>query len=723
MSSSATSLHAIFLSISLMLPIAASGASSPAERPQPPIKPASAPASHASAASQQIKGDARIVHVLNRLTFGPRPGDIAAVKAVGIEAWIEQQLQPEKIDDSALQAKLKMYPAMQMSLQELIQQLPPPPVIRQVINGRFPIPSNDPLKAVYQTQVALIEMREQTRATKQAEQISQSGKPPMGATKGAAATPDAMNDSFASQQGKRVSRSDPSLQAKEKQILADLQATAIVNLPPPQRMEKVLAMQPLERISFYRDLSQEDRLAFVQGLTPQQAQLFSAMLNPVRTVASQLEATKMLRVVYSDRQLQEVMTDFWLNHFNVDIRKSPLMAYYLTGYESKVLQPDALGNFEDLLVATARSPAMLLYLDNASSVGAHSQAALRLERGQNGPGAIQPKRPAPGLNENYGRELMELQTLGVNGGYTQQDVIEVAKAFTGWTIEKPLQGGGFVFNPRWHEPGTKHVLGHAIQEHGEDEGLEVLHILATSPATAHHISEELAERFVSDHPPQTLVDRMARTFLATHGNIRQVLRTMFFSPEFWERNTLNAKVKTPLELVASATRASGTQVEHPIVLALAVARLGMPLYDCQPPTGYSMNADAWVSSGSLVERMNFAMAFANNRLPGITNHWDMLLGADASSMEPSRKESRLEELLLQGNVSAHTHDAVMKELVDAPIQSQPRPFPVGGGFAQGYMVPVAQPIQPDPLQQPQPQDHQAAMTAGLLIGSPDFQSR
>ncbi len=679
-----------------------------------------------------LQGDARIVHALNRLTFGPRPGDVAAVKAIGLNAWIEQQLHPQAIDDSALDAQLQMYPALQMSVKDLIQQLPPPPVIRQVINGRFPIPQSNPLQAVYQTQVALVEMRQQAQALKKMEQTqpadaANSADPatPAQAAAGAAAgaSPTADADPLAGQHGRRAPLTDPGVDAKEKQILADLQATSIVNLPPEQRMAKLFAMPPLERISFARDLSPEDRAAFVQGLTPQQSQTFSSMMNPVRTVATQLQEAKMLRVLQSNRQLQEVMTDFWLNHFNVDIRKNALMAYYLTQYENQVLRPNALGNFEDLLVATARSPAMLLYLDNATSVGPHSLAALQFEH-RNGFLNAQKKRSAPGLNENYGRELMELQTLGVNGGYTQQDVIEVAKAFTGWTIDRPLQGGGFIYLPRRHEPGPKRVLGHMIQPGGESEGLEVLHILATSPATAHHISEELAERFVSDLPPQALVDRMAQTFLVTHGDIRQVLQAMFFSPEFWAPGTVNAKFKTPLELVASAARASDSQVDRPIVLAAAVARLGMPLYDCQPPTGYSMNADAWVSSGALVERMNFAMAFAGNRLPGVMNHWDSLLGADVLAMHPSEKESRLETLLLPGNISARTHDAVMKELVDASTQTRPpTQFPLGGAAGRAYIVPVAQTITPAQAQQAISRDPQAALTAGLLIGSPEFQSR
>ena len=450
---------------------------------------------------------------------------------MGIEAWIDQQLQPQQIDDAALQEKLRMYPVIQMPVAEMIEQLPPPPVIRQVIDGKRAIPDDATLQKVYQTQIAVYEMRQQVRQEKQASsqpEMSNSQTAAGDGTRRSGTPPAWMQDDAAE-------ASDFTFEKKKQKLFSDLEATSITTLPPQQRMERVLEMQPEERIRFYQSLSRADRLAFVDGLTPDQAQLFASMFGPLQTVVSELEATKMLRVIDSNRQLQQVMTDFWLNHFNVDIRKSPLMRYYIAEYENQVLGPNALGNFEDLLVATAQSRAMLLYLDNASSIGPDSQAATRIdERADMDPSKKQQRKARGGLNENYGRELMELQTLGVNGGYTQQDVIEVAKVFTGWTIEKPLQGGGFVFDPRRHEPGSKVVLGHVIPQGGEQEGLEVLHILANSPATAHHISEELAERFVSDHPPETLVNRMTRTFLATHGDIRLVLRTMFFSPEFWQ---------------------------------------------------------------------------------------------------------------------------------------------------------------------------------------------
>ncbi len=323
---------------------------------------------------------------------------------------------------------------------------------------------------------------------------------------------------------------------------------------------------------------------FGQGLSPQQREIFAAMQNSTRMVGIEEMQTRLIRDIYSERQLEAVMTDFWLNHFNVYVRKNQNEPYLIPSYERDVIRPHALGKFEDLLVATAKSPAMLMYLDNWQSIGPDSQAAKNagrfagmqrpgLARGPFGgrpplaqnPQANQQARAAlkdRGLNENYGRELMELHTLGVNGGYTQKDVTEVAKVFTGWTIDQPFRGGTFQFDERRHEPGSKTVLGQTIKENGMNEGLEVLHMLATSPATANFISTKLAVRFVSDDPPPALVDRMAQSFLASDGDIKTVLRTMFESPEFWAPAAQRAKVKTPLEFVVSAVRASGATVNN-----------------------------------------------------------------------------------------------------------------------------------------------------------------
>src|SRR5439155_5996034 len=343
------------------------------------------------------------------------------------------------------------------------------------------------------------------------------------------------------------------------------------------------------------------------------------------------------RAVYSDRQLQEVLTDFWFNHFNVDARKGP-DRFLLTEYERDVIRPHVLGKFRDLLEATAKSPAMLFYLDNWMSAdpnGPHPGTGLGGRargdlpppgRGARGRfGVIMPPRPRPspqgknapkGLNENYGRELMELHTLSVDGGYTQKDVTEVARAFTGWTIQNPRLGGGFRFEPRIHDTGEKIVLGHVIKSGGEGDGEQVLDILAKHPSTARFIATKLVRRFVSDTPPPSLVDRAAARFRETDGDLREVMRIILTSTEFLSPEVYRAKVKTPFEFVASALRAIGADVQDATPLVRSLQQLGMPLYMCQPPTGYKDTADAWVNTGALVSRMNFALQLASNNLRG-----------------------------------------------------------------------------------------------------------
>jgi len=401
--------------------------------------------------------------------------------------------------------------------------------------------------------------------------------------------------------------------------------------------------------------------------------------------------------------LDEVMTDFWINHFNVFIDKG-LDRLMLTSYERDVIRPHALGKFEDLLVATAKSPAMLYYLDNWVSVGPNSVRALGVPPRPYGrygrrypqrpprsnPRPNQGRRPS-GLNENYGRELLELHTLSVNGGYSQRDVTEVAKVFTGWTIEKPEEGGGFKFEPRMHEPGPKFVLGHRIKPKGEGEGLEVLHRLATSPQTAHFISLKLAQRFVSDDPPSGVVDRMAKTFLQKKGDIREVLGTLFHSPEFWDEGTYRAKVKTPLEFVASAVRAIGAEVADALPLTRQLNNMGMPLYGAQPPTGYSMKAETWVSSSALLNRMNFALALTSGKIRGVNVEAAQLAGSNPAPSDPSVTLSTLESSILVGGVSQQTHDSIVAQ--------------VG---------PSAKKVSHSP---------DVRMIAGLLLGSPEFQRR
>jgi uncharacterized protein (DUF1800 family) len=378
----------------------------------------------------------------------------------------------------------------------------------------------------------------------------------------------------------------------------------------------------------------------------------------------------------------------------------------VTSYERDVIRPHALGKFEDLLVATAKSPAMLFYLDNFLSVGPNSPQALGLPARPYGRGPYgrryPPMRPRPnqgkrssGLNENYGRELLELHTVSVNGGYSQRDVTEVAKVFTGWTIDKPAEGGSFKFDPRTHEPGTKYVLGHKIKPKGEGEGLEVLHRLATSPQTAHFISLKLAQRFVADDPPAALVDRMAQTFLKKKGDIREVLSTLFQAPEFWNDASYRTKMKTPLEFVASAVRATGAEVEDALPLSRQLNNMGMPLYSAQPPTGYSMKAETWVSSSALLNRMNFALALTSGKIKGVkvdAAH----MGAANPAPDVDAALSALEASLIPSGISKQTHDSIAAQ--------------VSGDKNGGRKADAVRP--PD-----------ASTIAGLLLGSPEFQRR
>jgi uncharacterized protein (DUF1800 family) len=441
--------------------------------------------------------DKTIVHVLNRIGFGPSPGDVAHVREIGLAAYIDQQLNPARVPDEAIQARLADFKTLSMSTRDLARE--------------YYIP-------------ALMERREAQR-------------------KQAAASPD-------------------------------------------------MQMQP-ERPA--QGARQGERL-----------------------VATELMQQKVLRAAYSERQLEEVMVDFWFNHFNVFAGKGQTRTY-LTEYERDAIRPRVFGKFRDLLGAVAESPAMLWYLDNWQNAAPEGAETMGARRGR---GALRRPQPQPsaqnrrrGINENYARELMELHTLGVDGGYTQKDVQEVARAFTGWTIDAPRQGGGFRFEPRLHDNGEKVVLGVKIRaDGGKRDGEQVLDMLAKHPSTARFIATKLARRFVADVPPPSLVDRAAARFRETDGDIREVVRTIITSPEFFSADARRAKVKTPFEFVASAVRAANVDVRDGLPLVQALRQLGMPLYMCQPPTGYSDTADAWVNTGALLNRMNFAVALSGNRL-------------------------------------------------------------------------------------------------------------
>jgi uncharacterized protein (DUF1800 family) len=478
-------------------------------------------------------------------------------------------------------------------------------------------------------------------------------------------------------------------------VLSADEVTNLLSMAPGPRMAKLLSLPAGEVNPLRRQLSPAQRTALEDGLSPEQRETLIALDNPRQVVQSELLQSRVLRAVYTQRQLQEVMTDFWLNHFNIFQGKNGEEIYSLVPYERDVIRPNALGSFEVLLVKTATSTAMMAYLDNAASTGPHSLSAI------GGPGRPKGGNP-PGLNENYARELMELHTLGVNGGYTQRDVTEVASVFTGWTIERPPKGGPrFVFDPTRHEPGIKRVLGVNIKEDGYKEGLEVLHLLATSPATAHFVCRKLAVRFVSDDPPQSLVDRLSTVFLASNGNIGEVMRFLVQSPEFWSVTSYRAKIKTPEDFVISAVRAGGIDVQDANVVVKAIGDLGQPLYGRQTPDGYSMLSTPWVNSSALLERMNFSLALAGNRLSkGVTVDWLSKLGAP--SLVPELEERQIEDLLLHGQVSENTRNLILQQLASTQQQAAK---PVAAAQAH------------------QTADREADQIAGLLFGSPDFQRR
>ena len=625
----------------------------------------------------------RAEHALNRLTFGPRPGDLESVMQLGVDKWIDGQLHPEKIDDHALDARLAPYRTLRMDTREMAENFPPPQVIKAIEQGKQAIPSDPMKRAVYESQVERLQEKQENKAGQanvQADQADRNSNP-------------------------RVTAATTA-RRREDRLTVDAQFEDLLDLPPDQRMKAILKMSPEDQRALATSLKGPRREPLIEGMAPQQREALEAMYNPQAVVNDELLSGKVLRTTYSERQLQEVMTDFWFNHFNVFIGKGA-DRYLITSYERDVIRPNALGKFEELLKATAQSPAMLFYLDNWLSVGPNSDAAngipghanknFRRAYRQRNPSTRQAKGKRNGLNENYGRELMELHTMGVNGGYTQKDVTEAARVFTGWTLKQPKQGGGFSFEARMHEPGDKMVLGHRIKSNGEKEGMEVLHILAHHPSTAKFVCTQLAIRFVSDNPPPALVDRMAQAFLKKDGDIREMLTTMLKSPEFWSDDAYRAKVKTPLEFAVSALRASGADVADPLPIARQLQNMGMPLYGMQPPTGYSNKADAWVNSAALLGRMNFALALTAGKMKGIQVDPTQMLGEQNASPDAERNLIALENRLLDGNVSRQTHDTIAARLADPHVSQRKLD---------------------DPARSPN-----VAVIGGLLLGSPEFQRR
>jgi uncharacterized protein (DUF1800 family) len=614
----------------------------------------------------------RALYALNRLTFGPRPGEVDKVLAKGVDSWIEDQLHPESIDDGALGAHLSAYRALTLRPQELAQTFPTDGMIRQVMAGKRSMPSDPSQKLIYEVYVAKLK---QQMARQEAAKAA--AKPPA-----AGNTADKVPEKLAG----------PTPQEKARAF-----ADTLLELPNNKRMEAMMKAPPEELMNFSDQLSGDQRTRLNAGFSPRERETLRALSNPVGVVSYELQQAKVARATFSERQLQEVMSDFWINHFNVYLYKSNQAPIYTVSYERDVIRPHALGKFRDLLVATAQSPAMLNYLDNWLSIGPHSAVA---EKSKN----------QSGLNENYGRELMELHTLGVDGGYTQNDVTELARVLTGWTIAQPDDGGQFQFDPNRHEPGNKTVLKQTIYDSGQQEGMHVLDMLAHSPSTAHFISKKLAERFVADNPPESLVKKMAATFQDSDGDIREVLRTLFKSPEFWSPQYENNKLKTPLEYLVSVLRTSGTEMDAPDAVTQNLAQMGMQPYGQAVPTGYSMMAETWETEGALLARINFVTALTQGKLNGLKFDPGNLLTLavfDDPDMPRTKtvllgKHSSLDlaialsqDALLPGGISAKDQAIIEKQLADPEVQRQIAVSPDVG----------------------------LRLIAGFLLASPEFQNR
>jgi uncharacterized protein (DUF1800 family) len=608
----------------------------------------------------ELSADEAILHALNRLAYGPRPGDIERVRQMGLAKWIEQQLNPNSIDDKAMEARLQEYPTLRMSTSKLIDEYPQP-------------------KPQVKPRAQVVQEQPQRRSDAAAAVVEKDMQPPQGQASNAG------DDSAAA--------TPPSVQQAE----AD---NAPAPMKQPDEPQGNPGANPATRGAGRRNL--------LGGGDPNNVPpaIADDSRRPARIVA-ELSMAKVTRAIYSQRQLQQVMDDFWFNHFNVFAGKGE-DRYYLTSYERDVIQPHALGKFKDLVTGTAKSPAMLFYLDNFLSADprmAQFEAMQRYQRqliryrrfgGQPPVDPRQAKKNERGLNENYGRELMELHTLGVDGGYTQKDVTEVARCFTGWTIERPRQSPSFKFDDRLHDPDPKLVLGKKIHSGGMKDGEQVIDMLVHHPSTAKFISTKLARRFVSDNPPPALVSRMAETFQSSDGDIRAVLKTMIWSPEFWSRETYRAKIKTPFELVVTAARALGTDVDTPMPLVQWIGRIGEPLYQCQPPTGYSDKAETWVNTGALLNRLNYSLALAGNRMRGARTDVASLLGVDPAA-EPKAALDRAVQLFLGGQAAPATVETLEKQL-DNPQ--------------------VLQAKLDDPRRQVD-----LGVVAGLVLGAPEFQRR
>src|SRR5262245_46873421 len=616
-------------------------------------------------ATKKLTEEQKVAHLLDRITFGARPGDVERVMKSGWEKYLDEQLRPDRISDQAREQRLKNIESIHLSNAELAKNYPPPQVLQQVLKDRgVQLPGLQGLGAnVNQNQNA--------------------GQAPL--------TKKDAKQGF-KQLGQEAER--------KKADQMDEQSTARPLVNPQANGLQSSVNDQARRREAYQSLR-------AMGYRPQQE------------VVQESQQAKILRAVYSERQLQEVMTDFWFNHFNVYIQKGP-DRIMTASYERDAIRPNVFGKFEDLLKATAEHPAMLFYLDNWMSAspnvkmptrdelrrmrrelrpgvigrgnfGARGQRQMTIDNDQRRPDQkVKVVKRARGLNENYAREIMELHTLGVDGGYTQKDVQEMARCFTGWTIQNPRAGGEFYFNRMMHDDGEKTVLGKKIPSGGGiKDGYTVIHMLATHPSTAKFISTKLARKFVSDNPPRAMVDRMSQTFLKTEGDIREVMRTMFASPEFFAAENYRAKIKTPFEMTVSAVRAIGAETNGNPQFHRWLAQMGEGLFMCQPPTGYPDTADRWVNTGALLERMNFALALSGNRLNGSrVGLQNLAAGVDLT--QQSQVVDHFVQLLLRGQVSPQTRATIDKSLNEQRLA-------MAGGKVD------------------------VAKVVGLILGSPEFQ--
>jgi uncharacterized protein (DUF1800 family) len=656
-------------------------------------------------ADKPLSARERAVQMLNRFTYGARPGDVERVAAMGGDAWLEAQMVPEKIPDAALERRLGDLPTVRMSPEQALTTFPDRGMVQQVMDGKRPYPTDPLLLSVYQVQVHKLEAEKAERAA-----------PPV-----------------------ELTEDEKAAKKKADQATALRIAGELFALPRKGRMAALNAEPVADRIAFANTIPGDQRAALMAEFTPRERETVLAMQGGVGAqyrIGEELQQARVLREVLSERQLQEVMTDFWFNHFNVFLNKDSDQ-WYTTSYERDAIRPHALGKFRDLLLATAESPAMMVYLDNWLSIGPDS-----LANGVN-PANPRSRKGNKGLNENYGREVMELHTLGVNGGYTQADVTKLSAILTGWGVDKPQQAGPFLFDPKRHEPGTKDWFHYTIDEQGKvldqageaanpggdplpvipiaanvpvgmRQGVAALSLLAAAPQTAHFISFLLAQRFVADEPPAALVDRMAKSYLTSDGDIKVVLRTLVASPEFNSHRYFRNKVKMPQEFLASAFRVTATDPQNPGAMVNQLKELGQPPYQKLEPTGYYVTADKWMNTGALVDRLNFADQLTHNKFANQKFDASRVLAlglmADRGTLAPvpATGKARAVKVSAAESVGADVALRVLEgTLIGGAISAKT------DGFIHGQMVGLSGGNSVETLN----------LLTALLLGSPEFQVR